>query len=935
MQLMKTPVLQLLVRSLWMVPLMLLMPSHAQGQFQISAGTEWDYHCDDGEVVGVLTSTGHTYPIIIDWDFGYQVDTVHNDQEYQIARVVWLVCYSALCNYNVKVTNSDGQIRTWDFVSVYPMEWGLGDYTFDPYPYMPGDTVRCSFYFGTAQSITVSASTPGIGPQPIAYDVNCTNSCVGTWKALLPEGSIVTYSGYYECGFPINATVTIGPPTVLPSWMVVDVEGSCANASTGRITLFAASEVPGPWPASTGRVRLRRVADNTLVNTVLNLSPGQTVTTIALAAGSYWVSVVAGPYVEVTDSVLVVVPDLGGTCGWVQGYVFVDNNEDCIQGSWEPRVPEAVLEILPGPYYMQTSVPPTVNNNFDYRLLLPTGSYTISMTHPQVVEHCTGEPFPFAITGTPSTVFVNLPTLPTVPLDVGVALDGGPARPGFELHYAMKVRNLTPAASGATTVTFTFDPLLTLISATPAPDALVGNTITWNSASLTAWQSRNYRMNFQVPPDPDLLGHELEAVAQVSAANTDGNLDNNSAIDLRVITGAYDPNDKLARTSSGSDTSWLPGEDQWVDYTIRFQNTGTDTAFNVLITDTLPLALDPASIVVGAASHDHTWLLRGNGILKFAFPGILLPDSNVNEPASHGFVSFRIKMREGMMTDPGDEVVNIANIYFDFNPPIITDPCVLVVPEPPVQALLDLKLFLGGPYDPDSGLMNDELRSQGLLPLQEPYSALGYVYTAGGGDEGIQPAVLAVEGPEAIVDWVVVELRDVLEMQEVVVSRAALLRRDGRIVDLDGSSPVLLPTEGVYLPAVLHRNHLPVMSTLQQNTMPAWTGIAMEFDFTLLPSAFVYGNAPMKEEAGVMVLWPGDVTHDGQVKYTGIDNDRDAVLQGIGGANPVNVVQGTYATEDVNMDGTIKYTGASNDRDVILQTIGGVVPTAIRVEQVP
>ncbi len=111
-------------------------------------------------------------------------------------------------------------------------------------------------------------------------------------------------------------------------------------------------------------------------------------------------------------------------------------------------------------------------------------------------------------------------------------------------------------------------------------------------------------------------------------------------------------------------------------YTIRFQNTGTDTAFNIVVTDTLPATLDPATVSLVAASHVHTWMMQGQGILKFIFPNILLPDSNVNEPLSHGLISFRIRPRLPVL--PGTTIENIANIYFDFNPPVITEPSVLV-----------------------------------------------------------------------------------------------------------------------------------------------------------------------------------------------------------------------------------------------------------------
>ena len=143
------------------------------------------------------------------------------------------------------------------------------------------------------------------------------------------------------------------------------------------------------------------------------------------------------------------------------------------------------------------------------------------------------------------------------------------------------------------------------------------------------------------------------------------------------ITSSFDPNDKLASTSSRSSrTLYFIGQDEWIDYTIRFQNTGNDTAFNVVVTDTLSNSLDPASFLAGSASHSYTWGMEENGMLRFTFTNILLPDSNVNEALSHGFVGFRIKPTEPLL--PGTVIENTANIYFDFNPPVITEPSVLM-----------------------------------------------------------------------------------------------------------------------------------------------------------------------------------------------------------------------------------------------------------------
>ncbi|MDX1910040.1 MAG: hypothetical protein SFV22_01075 [Saprospiraceae bacterium] len=134
--------------------------------------------------------------------------------------------------------------------------------------------------------------------------------------------------------------------------------------------------------------------------------------------------------------------------------------------------------------------------------------------------------------------------------------------------------------------------------------------------------------------------------------------------------GAYDPNDKQGFPVGVGDQHGIrPG--QALDYLIRFQNTGTDTAFTVVIRDTLSHLLDPLSFQPGASSHPYTWELSGPGVVTFTFDDILLPDSNINEAASHGFVQFNIRQRENLAL--GDIIENRAAIYFDFNAPVITN----------------------------------------------------------------------------------------------------------------------------------------------------------------------------------------------------------------------------------------------------------------------
>lgn len=134
--------------------------------------------------------------------------------------------------------------------------------------------------------------------------------------------------------------------------------------------------------------------------------------------------------------------------------------------------------------------------------------------------------------------------------------------------------------------------------------------------------------------------------------------------------GAYDPNDKQGfPLGIGEDHRIPPG--QFIDYRIRFQNTGTDTAFTVVIRDTLSAWLDPASIVMGASSHLYTWQLEGSNVIKFTFNQINLPDSNVSWEGSQGYVRFRLAQRPNLPL--GTQILNKAAIYFDFNPAVITN----------------------------------------------------------------------------------------------------------------------------------------------------------------------------------------------------------------------------------------------------------------------
>jgi uncharacterized repeat protein (TIGR01451 family) len=140
--------------------------------------------------------------------------------------------------------------------------------------------------------------------------------------------------------------------------------------------------------------------------------------------------------------------------------------------------------------------------------------------------------------------------------------------------------------------------------------------------------------------------------------------------DCQQNIGSYDPNDKTG-FPLGFTEERLIERGQDIEYLIRFQNTGTDTAFSVVIIDELPAELDLATLRPGASSHAYTYSVTPDGRPAFTFDNILLPDSTTNEPASIGFVRFRISQRSSLPL--GTIINNTALIYFDFNEPIQTN----------------------------------------------------------------------------------------------------------------------------------------------------------------------------------------------------------------------------------------------------------------------
>jgi uncharacterized repeat protein (TIGR01451 family) len=145
----------------------------------------------------------------------------------------------------------------------------------------------------------------------------------------------------------------------------------------------------------------------------------------------------------------------------------------------------------------------------------------------------------------------------------------------------------------------------------------------------------------------------------------------NNVADLCIaVQSSWDPNMKEVSPAGEGPAGNIPNN-QSMTYTVHFQNTGTAPANNITIIDTLDSDLNAATLEIIGSSHPMSFNLMAGNIMKFTYNNIMLPDSGSNEPASHGYVIYRVSQKANLIV--GTEITNTADIYFDFNPAIETN----------------------------------------------------------------------------------------------------------------------------------------------------------------------------------------------------------------------------------------------------------------------
>lgn len=229
---------------------------------------------------------------------------------------------------------------------------------------------------------------------------------------------------------------------------------------------------------------------------------------------------------------------------------------------------------------------------------------------------------------------------------------------------------------------------------------------------------------------------------------------------------------------------------------------------------------------------------------------------------------------------------------------------------------LNVNVLLQGAYNAESNKMNDNLRADNLIPLNEPYTAQ-YEYRNNNQNETTTTNILSTYSKIPI-DWVLVELRSPTTPSTILYTKAALVTAEGVVVEADGSGVLdfTMVDGGSFHISVRHRNHLGIQTALPVQL----TDVATLLNFANGSTA-TYGTNAQKQEGTKYLMWAGDASGDGRIKYNGSGNDRGLILTRLNGVQAAQV--SGYYSEDINMDGRVKYNGLGNDRAVILSNLNG------------
>ncbi|NHM06653.1 T9SS type A sorting domain-containing protein [Flavobacterium sp. CYK-4] len=362
------------------------------------------------------------------------------------------------------------------------------------------------------------------------------------------------------------------------------------------------------------------------------------------------------------------------TADGIKLVAFLDANSNGIKDASEQN-------FTLGEFHYEINASGNVNHvasNADYYLYEsnPATSYSLSYTvNSNIAAQYTVSPASYNNVTVPAgsgitTYNFAVTQIPFKDLEIFIYPYGVSPRPGFTYYNQVIYRNAGNVAIPSGTISFTKDNLLSILSVSQSGVAANATGFTFNFANLAPNETRSFIINMQVPTIPTVqLGNLLTNSASITIPNGDINPDNNQSSYSQVIIGSYDPNDKSESHGGKVLHSGFTAND-YLTYTIRFENTGTAEAINIRVNDVLDSQLDETSVRMVKSSHPYI-LERMGASLTWKFNGILLPPSVEGTNIGHGYIVFQVKPKPGFAI--GDIIPNTADIFFDFNPAIVTN----------------------------------------------------------------------------------------------------------------------------------------------------------------------------------------------------------------------------------------------------------------------
>jgi hypothetical protein len=311
--------------------------------------------------------------------------------------------------------------------------------------------------------------------------------------------------------------------------------------------------------------------------------------------------------------------------------------------------------------YAKISVPSNYNN---FNIYIEKDGYN-NATYPISVYGDSSnyyDPFTNKYVYAKNNQKLNLGLKKSLMKDVAVSLYTSTARPGFTITPNINIINLgsTPASGNVTLV------YENPISKNPIDSASAGIKTKTYSFSVQVNSSYPIYDEFKVLTTAK-LGEKVCLTAYVTCFG-DQAINNDTIKYCNTVRGSFDPND-INVTPYGPSYEDKILDSTELDYTIRFQNTGTDTAFTIKVIDTLDFEIDPQSVKMIAASHPYKLTVK-DSILTWTFSNILLADKTTNEKASHGYIQYRVTQKPNNAA--GITIDNSATIYFDYNSGVYT-----------------------------------------------------------------------------------------------------------------------------------------------------------------------------------------------------------------------------------------------------------------------